>query len=348
MYHAAPTTLRTGLLLFVCTCFTLAHLTTPTTLAQHPRSTRAALSDYRVIHGWPVLPEGMILGQVSGLGVDSHNHVYVFRRAEKPWSDDVPLDTNPAATVMVFEGATGNLRAAWGENVFVMPHGLTVDRKDNIWLTDVGLHQVFKFDHAGKLLFSVGERGVPGADGSHFNRPTDVAVASDGSFYVSDGYINSRIAAFSPEGRYLFEWGAKGNGPGQFDVPHGIALDPSGRIYVADRSNARVQLFDETGKYITEWKGRQIGRPWAVRAASDGYLYVVDGGDQPSAPPDRARVLKLEPKGTVVASFGRFGNYDGQLVWPHCIAIGKDGAIYVGDVKTGMRVQKFKKHNGFD
>lgn len=222
MYHAAPTTLRTGMLLVVCTCLTLAHLTTSTALAQHPRSTRAALSDYRVIHGWPVLPEGMILGQVSGVGVDSHNHVYVFRRAEKPWSDNLPLDANPAATVMVFEGATGNLHAAWGENVFVMPHGLTVDRKDNIWLTDVGLHQVFKFDHAGKLLISVGERGVPGADGSHFNRPTDVAVASDGSFFVSDGYINSRVAAFSPEGRYLFEWGQKETGLGSLMCHMGL------------------------------------------------------------------------------------------------------------------------------
>ena len=107
---------------------------------------------------------------------------------------------------------------------------------------------MFKFDHSGKLLLSVGERGVPGADGSHFNRPTDVATADDGSFYVSDGYLNSRVAVFSPEGRFLFEWGTKGGGPGQFNVPHGIALDSYGRVYVADRGNARLQVFDKKGK----------------------------------------------------------------------------------------------------
>src|SRR5262245_55791120 len=128
MHQIAPTILRTGTLLFVCTCFTLAPITKSTTNAQHTQPASAPLSSYKVIHGWPLLPEGIILGQVSGVGVDSHNHVYVFRRAEDPWSDNIPLVTNPAATVMMFDGPTGNLRAAWGENLFVMPHGLAVDR----------------------------------------------------------------------------------------------------------------------------------------------------------------------------------------------------------------------------
>ena len=341
MFQIVSTIFRTGIISLFCICFTLAPITQSTINAQHTHSERKAPSSYKVVHGWPLLPEGIILGQVSGVGVDSHNHVFAFRRAEKSWSDNLTLETNPAATVMMFDSATGNLVAAWGENAFVMPHGLTVDRQNSIWLTDVDLHQVFKFDHSGKLLLSVGERGVPGLDGSHFNRPTDVAIADDGSFYVSDGYVNSRVAAFSPEGRFLFEWGVKGSGPGQFDVPHGIALDSSGMLYVADRGNARVQVFDKQGKYIAEWKGKQLGRPWAIRAAPDGYIYVVDGGDQHITPPNSASVRRVEPNGRVVDSFGRFGNYDGQFVWPHCIAIGKDGAIYVGDVKTGMRVQKF-------
>ena len=335
--------LPTVVLTFICICFTVAPITQPTADAQHTQPGAAPRTSHKVVHGWPRLPEGIILGQVPGVGVDSHNHVFVFRRAENSWSDNLTLQTNPSPTVMMFDGGTGNLLASWGEKTFVMPHGLAVDRRDNIWLTDVGLHQVFKFDHSGKLLLSVGERGVPGPDGSHFNRPTDVATADDGSFYVSDGYLNSRVAAFSPEGRFLFEWGTKGGGPGQFNVPHGIALDSSGRVYVADRGNARLQVFDKKGKYITEWKGKEVGSPWAVRAATDGHIYVVDGGEQPSAPPDRARVLQVEPGGRVIDSFGRFGNYDGQFVWPHCIAVGKDGAVYVGDVKTGMRVQKFFK-----
>jgi peptidylamidoglycolate lyase len=218
-----------------------------------------------------------------------------------------------------------------------------VDREDNIWLTDVALHQVFKFDHAGRMLLTLGEKGVPGVDNSHFNKPTDVAVSNDGSLYVSDGYGNNRIVKLSQEGQFLLEWGTKGTGPGQFDLPHAIAVDASDKVYVADRSNARIQVFNSGGKYLTEWKGTEFGRPWAVRVAADGYVYVVDGGDLNSVPPDRARVLVVDLKGKIVGSFGRFGNYDGQFVWPHDVAIGKDGAVYVGDVLTGMRVQKFVK-----
>jgi peptidylamidoglycolate lyase len=297
---------------------------------------------YQVVHGWPRLPEGIMLGQVSGVDVDSHNHVFVFRRAEKLWlGADFSPQPIASPVVMMFDGATGELLASWGEGLFVMPHGLTIERQDNIWLTDVGLHQVFKFDHSGRLLLTVGERGRSGQSATRFNRPTDVAVAGDGSFYVSDGYINSRVVKFSPEGRYLFEWGRKGSGPGQFDVPHSIALDLSGRVYVADRGNARIQIFDSNGTYLSEIKGAEYGRPWAVRLSPDNHLYIVDGGDQPERFPDRARVLKADLTGRIVDAFGRYGNYDGQFVWAHCVAIGADGAVYVGDVSTGMRAQKF-------
>ena len=312
-------------------------------IAQHP-SSGSDHGKYQVTHGWPQLPEGMLLGQVSGVGIDSHNHVFVFRRAENSGLPGKPASNLLASpAVLMFDSATGALLSTWGEKRFIVPHGLTVDRQDNIWLTDIALHQVSKFDHSGKLLLSVGEKGVPGLDGSHFNKPTDVAVANDGSIYVSDGYGNNRIVKLSPEGRFLFDWGTKGTDPGQFDLPHGIALDASGKVYVADRSNKRVQVFDSNGKYLTEWKGTNFGRPWAVRMGPNGYLYVVDGGDLNTVPPDRARVLIVDLKGNVVDSFGRFGNYDGQFVWPHDVAIGKHGAVYVGDVLTGMRVQKFTR-----
>jgi len=338
--------LRVRLILTLGTvCMAIGSIGLRSAFAEQPRFTESAPNRFQVIHGWPQLPEGTLLGQVSGAGVDSHNHVFVFRRAENSTVAGRPAPSTRMSSraVLMFDGATGALLSSWGEKMFIVPHGLTVDRLDNIWLTDVAIHQVFKFDHSGKLLLTFGENGVPGLDHAHFNKPTDVAVANDGSFYVSDGYGNNRVVKLSSEGKFLLEWGTKGTGPGQFDLPHGIALDPSGKVYVADRSNARVQIFDGNGKYLAEWKGPEFGRPWAVRIAPDGFAYVVDGGDLASAPPDRARVLLVDSKGKVVDSFGRFGNYDGQFVWPHDVAIGSDGAVYVGDVLTGMRVQKFVK-----
>jgi peptidylamidoglycolate lyase len=297
---------------------------------------------YSLVIGWPKLPAGPRLGQVSGVDVDSHGNVFIFHRAERVWQgEDLALQPIASPTVLALEGETGELVTQWGANRFVMPHSLTIDDADNIWLTDVGLHQVFKFDHAGNLLLALGTPGVPGDDAAHFNMPTDVAVAPDGSFYVSDGYGNSRIVKFSPEGRFLAEWGAKGNGPGQFDVPHSLALDGRGRVYVADRGNARLQIFDGEGQFIAEWQGAQLGRPWAVRLGADGSLYVVDGGDQPVLFPDRARILKFDAQGNLLASFGAYGQQPGQFTWPHTIAVGPDEALYVGEVSTGMRVQKF-------
>ena len=300
--------------------------------------------EYSFVPAWPHLREGLALGQVAGVDMDSKGNVYVFHRAERFWGgEEIQLEFIASPTVLILHGETGEVIEQWGAGTFVMPHGLTIDDKDNIWLTDVGLHQVFKFDPAGNLLMTAGERGVPGEDEAHFNMPTDVAIAQDGSFYVSDGYVNSRITKFSEDGVYLTSWGTKGASAGQFDVPHSIALDSQGHIYVADRGNARIQIFDENGQFIKEWKNRSLGRPWAVRIDATGNIFVIDGGDQNEFWPDRARVLKLDAEGNVLASFGSYGKEPGQFIWPHTIAIGPDGALYVGEVATGMRIQKFVK-----
>ena len=299
---------------------------------------------YHVVSNWPRLPKGLILGQVTGIDVDSQGNVFVFHRAERVWNGEpIQSEVIPSPTVLVLNGKSGEMIEQRAAATFVMPHGLTIDQDDNIWLTDVGLHQVFKYNHKGNLLMVLGERGVAGEDSSHFNMPTDVAIAPDGSFYVSDGYGNSRITRFSADGTFMASWGSKGPNAGQFDVPHNIALDSQGRVYVADRGNARIQIFDGSGKFIQEWKGASFGRPWAVRFDSNGNLYVVGGGDQNDFWPDRARILKVDPQGQILASFGSYGKAPGQFIWPHTIAIGPDGAIYVGEVGTGMRIQKFVK-----
>lgn len=297
---------------------------------------------YRVVHGWPQLPAGEMLGQATGVGVDSKQDVWVFHRAGREWSDTMPAEAIDRPTVAVFDGRTGKLLRSWGANEFVMPHGLTVDHEDNIWLTDVGTHQVFKYSPEGRQLMTLGERRISGSDQTHFNLPTDVAVLRDGSFYVSDGYQNTRVVKFSADGKYQFKWGKKGDGPGEFDLPHGIALDAVGRVYVADRSNARVQIFTPHGKYISEWKGPAFGRPYSVAIAAMNQAVVVDGGDQPESGADRSGAVVVDLEGRPLGNFGRFGNQDGQFRLAHDVAVDRDGTIYIVDA-WGQRVQKFTR-----
>ncbi|MCI0446507.1 peptidyl-alpha-hydroxyglycine alpha-amidating lyase family protein, partial [bacterium] len=195
---------------------------------------------YQVIHGWPQLPENSILDEASAVAVDSEGNVFVLQRGGRKWPDNDILDKTliEVSTIFIFDGRTGALLKKWGEKLFALPHSLTIDSKDNVWVADVALHQVFKFSHDGKLLLTLGESGISGDDTSHFNRPSDVAIAPDGSFYVSDGYGNSRVLKFSADGKFLFQWGKKGKAAGEFDLPHGIALDTAGHVYVVDRQNA--------------------------------------------------------------------------------------------------------------
>jgi peptidylamidoglycolate lyase len=294
---------------------------------------------YHVVHGWPVLPDNEVLDEVSAVAVDSHNNVFILTRAGRKWPDSDVLDQTSIAapTVFLFDGRTGRLLAKWGEKVFALPHSITVDAADNVWIADTALHQIFKFSHEGKLLLTIGERGVPGTDTSHFNRPSDVAVERNGTFYVSDGYGNNRVIKFAGNGKFLLQWGTKGKEIGEFDLPHAIALDGSDRVYVVDRNNHRIQLFDSQGKYLGAWSGPPFVSPQDVKISGDGSAYVVEGGN--SMPPDESGILVMQ-SGSVRERIGRFGNYDGQFLDPHWVAVAKDGALYVADF-AGRRVQKF-------
>ena len=283
---------------------------------------------------------GQTLGLCAGIGVDSHNNVFVFHRNARVWSTPFPDAPIAEPTVSVFDGSTGKLLTAWGAGEFIMPHGLTLDHEDNVWLTDVGRHQVFKFSHDGRLLLTLGERGKMGADQTHFDLPTDVAVLPDGSFYVSDGYRNTRVVKFDASGRYQFEWGGKGAEPGRFNLPHGIAVDGRGRVFVCDRSNARLQVFDAFGKFLAEWKGAAIGRPYGVSVAANGHVFLIDGGDQSATEPERSKAVELDTVGNVIASIGSFGKAPGQFQLGHDIAVARNGSVYVAEGK-GRRVQKF-------
>ena len=302
---------------------------------------RCPAASHEVVRDWPALPPSHVLGECTAVAVDSRDNVVVLHRSGRGWTTPFPTELIAALTVSVIDGRTGKLLAAWGTNQFIMPHGIGLDREDNVWITDVGRQQVFKFSPGGeRLLLTLGERGAAGADKAHFNYPSDVAVLPDGSFYVSDGYRNTRVVKFTADGRYDLEWGGKGAGPGQFNLPHGVAVDAQGRVIVCDRTNSRLQVFDPRGKFLAEWKGPLIGRPYGVSVGANGHIYAIDGGDGPLKRQDRPRAVELDAEGRVVDRFGAFGTEPGQFVLGHDIAVAKDGSVYVADA-TANRVQKF-------
>ena len=186
------------------------------------------------------MPDGWKFGRVSAVASDRAGRVYVFHRGNK------------ADPIVVFD-AKGNYQRSWGRGMFGNPHGMRVDRAGNVWVTDNGDHQVMKFTNEGQLLLTLGIKAKPGTDNKTFNRPTDIAFAPSGDFYVSDGYGNSRVVKFSSEGKYLLDWGKRGTGRGEFNTPHSIAVDSKGIVYVSDRENNRIQIFDPNGRFLRQW-----------------------------------------------------------------------------------------------
>ena len=278
---------------------------------------------YVVVEAWPRLPADWALGDVAAVAVDSHEHVFVFHRGAEH-------------SIFAVEAGSGEVVLSFGSGQFERAHGIAVDSQDNIWVADVGRHQVLKFSHDGILQMALGERGIPGSDAHHFDKPTDVAVASDGTIFVSDGYGNRRVAKFSSDGRFLGEGGG-------FELPHGIGIDARGQVYVADRAAQRVYVHGRNGALLSELGPEVLGptgRPWG-REISQGRLYVIDGGDMDDETPNRARLTRIGPDGSVEAVWGAYGIAPGQLLWGHDVAVGSDGSVYSAEVRDADRVQKF-------
>jgi peptidylamidoglycolate lyase len=291
---------------------------------------------YEEVKGWPDLPANVQLGEVAGVAVDKDGHVMIFHRPGRGF--DLTAATRlTQPTVLEIDPNTGKLISSWGANMFLVPHGITVDGQNNVFLTDVSLQQVFKFTHDGKLIFALGEPRVGAWDATHFNEPTDVAIRPDGSFYVSDGYVNSRVALFDRNGKWLQEWGRKGSGEGEFRNPHGLAFVPGGTdVVVADRENSRLQLFDRVGNFKRQWTGARdaqtTGRVFCVATDSDGFFYV--GVRRADYDTEHTGVLKLDRDWNIVAAigFGRPGDPVFDAV--HDLAVGPDGSIYVAETRT--------------
>jgi len=294
---------------------------------------------YEEVKDWPKLPAGVQLGEVPGVDVDAKGHVFVFHRPGRGFE--------PGATTLLHEPAvleidadSGRLIASWGADTFLVPHGITIDAADNVWLTDVALQQVFKFSHDGRRLLTLGEARVGGWDGMHFNQPTDIAIRGDGSFYVSDGYVNSRVARFDRDGGFLDEWGKKGAGNAEFSNPHGLAFGPGGEVLVADRENSRIQVFDRGGAFRRQWLGaKDKGRVFGVAVDSAGAFYV--GVRRADYEPATNGVLKLDRDWRTVASIGFGAAGDPVFNAVHDLAIARDGSIYVAETRT-KRVVKLR------
>jgi len=293
---------------------------------------------------WPQLSPKYELSQPTGIGIDSFQNIFVFDRTGRKWTDPFPDTVITTNTILMLDRNTGKILKSWGDNLFIMPHGLTVDHQNNVWVTDVSLQEVFKFDHDGKLLMRIGITREPGSDSLRFNQPTDVAVAEDGSFYVSDGYKNSRVVKFSAEGKYLFEWGKKGKKPGEFDLPHAIDLDKEGNVYVADRQNDRVQVFDPNGKFLKEYTDKKMENLYSVTVDPvSNHVFATDFLVVMKVFNKGSNILEYDQAGKLITRFGRAANNpDAPVTRYHDIAIDNEGSIYVADI-LGNRIQKFKR-----
>ena len=274
----------------------------------------------QLVSDWAKLPPGTYFGECSGVAVDKDDNVWVFNRGKAP--------------VMKFD-RTGKLLASWSDVPVKASHGIKIDPEGNVWTVDVAGNSVKKFSRDGQLLMQIGNAGgTPGTNNSKdaFSRPTGLAFLPNGDFFVSDGYENSRVVKFNRDGEYLMQiGGTRGKGPGEFDIAHDVAVDEKGRIYVADRENYRVQIFDPAGTLVATWKN--VGSPWGLAYSErEGMLYICDGYNN--------KIVKVNREGQIVGTLGSYGKIPGRLDFVHHIAIDSTGAIYVAEIKN-WRVQKF-------
>lgn len=257
--------------------------------AQTGGPTNSLPNPYRSIENWAKLPEGRTWGSTSGVSVDPDGaSIWVFERCGvfaapalmKPGSA-FACDGSNLAPILKFD-SSGTLVKSFGAGMFVFPHGIYVDRDGNVWVTDVlgkdgKGQQVFKFSADGKLLLTLGKAGMAGDGPDEFNAPSAVLVSPSGDIFVADGHggnTNARIVKFTNDGKFIKTWGKKGSAPGEFDTPHALAMDSRGRLFVADRNNNRIQIFDQDGNFLDQWT--QFSRPSGIFIDKNDVLYVAD------------------------------------------------------------------------
>jgi DNA-binding beta-propeller fold protein YncE len=275
----------------------------------------AAELDYVAVANPLTVPAGMVTGAPASVAFDRNGHLWVLFRGAQPFAE--------------FD-AEGKFVRAFGEGLFTRSHGLKFDHDGNLWATDDRGHVVYKLSPQGQILMTLGTKGQAG----QINQPTDVAVGANGDVFVAQGHTpgangDPRVLKFDRNGKFMKSWGGKGKGPGQFDVAHGIAIDAGGRLWVADRENQRIQIFDQNGNYIKELK--YAGLPCSLQIG-ERYIYMVNGF--------AGQVLRLDLDGKVLAATGKSGAGLGEFGEAHVIAVGAKGDIWVADPNQST-VHKF-------
>lgn len=310
-------------------------------LPDYPRKNLSPV--YEVVPGWPQRPAGTEAAAVPAISVDRTGNIWIYTRA------------NPVVQVYTPEG---RFVQSWREeDTRTVPHGLKFDADGNVWLVDVGLHVARKFTPEGKLLMTLGTLGELGADEKHFRMPTDIAFTKNGDIFVSDGYGNSRVVRFDKTGKFIKAWGSLGTESGQFSCTHAICVDSKDRIYVADRNNVRVQIFDVEGKLLDTWANILV--PWSFWISPADEIWVCGSSPMPwvndpkypgaplGCPPKDQLFMKFNTAGRVLEHWTIPKGADGEekpgdLNWLHVIALDAKGDVYAGDI-IGKRVQKFAR-----
>ena len=280
--------------------------------------------DYAPVANFLSLPSGATMGAPASVAFDARGHLWVLTRGPQP----------------LFEfDASGAFIRAFGEGLFTRTHGLRFDSDGNIWVSDVDSHIVVKLNPQGQVLLTLGVKGEAGAwdeaAGSRkLNQPNDVAFGRGGEIFVVQGHTpgasgDARVLKFDRNGRFIKSWGGKGKAPGKFEVAHGIAIDAKGLLWVADRENQRIQIFDADGAFVRELK--YAGLPCALDIGSQ-YIYMVNGF--------AGQVLRLDLNGTVLAATGKPGKGLGEFGEAHFVTVSPTGDLYVAD-SVGGTLQKF-------
>ncbi len=267
--------------------------TTSAAIAQVDAALNSQPNPYHTVENWAKLPEGRTWGSTSAVDIGPDGSIWV---AERCGANTCAGSNLPP--ILQFD-PSGKLLKSFGAGLFVFPHGIFVDKKGNVWITDAQGkdgkgQQVFEFSPEGKVLMTLGQAGVAGDGPNTFNQPSDVVIAANGDIFVADGHggnTNARIVKFSKEGKFIKAWGKKGTSPGEFDTPHALAMDSKGRLFVGDRANNRIQIFDQEGKFIAEWK--QFGRPSGLFIDKNDVLYVADSESRNDNHPGWKRGIRI-------------------------------------------------------